>query len=367
MAQKGKKTKKEKTNKPIDFKKYNDAIRSSVHFPFKLRNSNLPSGGVRIARNAPKNLPYVALSGLSDPELFLIENKGNASGFGIIKDANSVFLESLQKLSENEKEELNIAEVDKREILKIVEEALSESQVVIDEERPLSPRFCQVLMPLGEKEYLSVVPLPSPSLAGYIVDEAWRASKSGDNRLSLRQAYLKYGGNNPQNVGVLIYNMMNPLLFFGPTESINTRRVWAYYYRGVSTKVLEQDVKAYFDFLMRLGKRRNQGKLASYRYRRIEKEHVEAIVKTVLNRGRRAYAALVSFDGLPGDRVMDPSVPLLRQGLIDPSKRTDAWRHDFAWHIARQIVNYEFRDKTIMPLNVTETGALAKMIEEFLP
>jgi hypothetical protein len=204
-------------------------------------------------------------------------------------------------------------------------------------------------------------------LAGYLIREAWQVSKSSENRLSVRRAGVMYGGNKPQNVGVLVHQMSEPLIFNGPSEPWSIKRIWSLYYQGVSTRVVESDVRAYYNLNMRVAKRDANGKFSNHRDRAQEKACLKSIVKTVLNRGRRAYETLSNFDGLPSYQgILSHDVYLLRQGLIDPSKRDVAWREAFAQDIAIQIVRYRFRDGEAMPLDESEINPLAKIIGDYL-
>lgn len=231
----------------------------------------------------------------------------------------------------------------------------------------ISPRLRQILLPKGQGEYIAITPLGSSGLSAVLNQKLAALPDSGKK---FRQALLGFGGSNPQNVGALVREMRNPLLFKAPTEDPVARQVLSIHFKGIKLwlpRKQMEDYRAWRDRQIQIG----GGVMPSdMRIRQQEAELVGAIARVVIQRGRRARELLETHRDLlqvapESDFLLSPELDDdVVRGLIEPEARDAKWAERFGDRIAKAIAAYSFGKGEVMPLADSAVTQIARWIEE---
>jgi hypothetical protein len=226
----------------------------------------------------------------------------------------------------------------------------------------------QVLFPHPEHGYVALAPLGSSAFAGHLADVWWSRQEQTKERGGrwLKQAFMGFGGSNPQNAGRLMRRMQRPFVFFAPRENREIRRAIAIHYKGseiVLPRALMEDYRAWREQALTSNALRSD-----IRSRREEHRYIQALVRAALRRAREDEALLARYaDALPGGEasgLVSPDAPLVAAGLADHSRRARGWVRAFAEAMASRIASYRYRDEKRLGLSDPAIASIAAAIEK---
>lgn len=357
--------------KALPTQAYRDTLSASVHFSLKGLNTNAKALGVRLGVNEARDLPYVclskALSDGNDIPLDYAENSPQQTATVLKQVANVLQWERAAPHSD-------APEAECQTIKAVFAEKAQTHHVESSDEDPISPRARQVLFPTTEGEYVTLIPLPSAVFAGFLQkrwfdyrDRHTPDDKDQSLRPRIGQAYLGFGGSNPQNAGRSIRALQNPFVFSAPQENPRVRRALAIHYKGASMRLPPVPMTAYREWRER--EKAKGGITSNLRNRRQEARLVADIVHALLRRGQRTQVilnenrAVLDVDE-ENARLVAGDVEPVAAGLADRGSRTAAWPRQFAEATAHHIVNYVFRDGRTLGLAESAIRELAHWIEE---
>lgn len=328
-----------------------------VHFSSKTVNSNAPACGVRVSREAGLDLPVVGVRTLlADGVAVPLDYTRNAG--------KTATLVKQMRLAESGQAPEGVPVEQAQDIRRVVAQATATAYEEGTEW--VSPRLRQLLLPKSHGEYVAVTPLGSSGLSALLNQ---KLEALPERRKKFRHALLGIGGSNPQNVGALVREMRNPLLFSAPTENPLARRVLSIHFKGVSLGLPRRLLDAYH--LWRERQLRGQGGVmpSTMWIRQQEAEQVGAIAHAVIQRGQRARELLASNCHLlpvapDADSLLSPELkdPVIR-GLIEPDAREADWAYHFGGRIARAI-EVELRTKWDRPLAGSAVEQITGWIED---
>ncbi len=328
-----------------------------VHFSGKTVNSNVPACGVRIERDCGLDLPLVGVrtllaDGVSVP-LDYTQNAGKTAT--VVKQ---------MRLADSGEIPETVPEAQVQAIRRVVTEAtVSAYEEGVEW---VSPRLRQILLPKGGSQYVAVSPLGSGGLSALLNK---KLAALPERRKKFRHAWLGIGGSNPQNVGSLVREMRNPLLFFAPGENFLERRVLAIHYRGISLGLPRRLLDGYRQWRERQLRSHDGVMLSTMDIRQREAELVGDIARAVKRRGQRARELLESNRGLLP--VVPDAISLLSpelkdtvvRSLIEPDVQEATWAYECGRRLARTI-EAELRTRWEMPLQGSAVEQIARWIEE---
>ena len=328
-----------------------------VHFSGKTVNSNVPACGVRIERDCGLDLPLVGVRTLLADEVFVPLDYTQNAG----KTATVV---KQMRLAGNGE----IPETVPEDQIQAIRRVVAEATVSAYEEGVewVSPRLRQILLPKDGGQYVAVTPLGSGGLSALLNK---KLAAMPERRKKFRHALLGIGGSNPQNVGSLVREMRNPLLFFAPGENLLERRVLAIHYRGISLGLPRRLLDGYRQWRERQLQRHGNVMPSTMDLRQREAEWIGDIARTVKRRGQRARELLESNRGLlpvapDADSLLSPELnDSVVRGLIEPEGREATWADECGKRLARAIAA-ELQMRWKMPLQGSAVEQIARWIEE---
>ncbi len=328
-----------------------------VHFSGKTVNSNVPACGVRIERDCGLDLPLVGVQtlladGMSVP-LDYTQNAGKTAT--VVKQMR---LADSGEIPETVPEDLVLA----------IRHVIAEATLSAYEESVewVSPRLRQILLPKGGDQYVAVTPLGSGGLSALLNK---KLAAMPEHRKKFRHALLGIGGSNPQNVGSLVREMRNPLLFSAPGENLLERRVLTIHYRGISLGLPRRLLDGYRQWRERQLRHHDGVMPSTMDIRQREAEWIGDIARTVQRRGQRARELLESNRGLlpvapDADSLLSPELDdSVVRGLIEPDGRDATWAYECGKRLARAI-EADFQTRWAMPLAGSAVEQIARWIEE---
>ncbi len=350
------------TSKPKEWsdfplEQYQQEASRLVHFSSKTVNSNAPPCGVRVSREGGLDLPLVGVRTLlADGVAVPLDYTRNAG--------KTATLVKQMRLVASDQAPEDVSADHLRDIRRVAAQATAAAYEEGTEW--VSPRLRQLLLPKGQGEYVAVTPLGSSGLSA-VLNQKLEALP--ERRKQFRHALLGMGGSNPQNVGALVREMRNPLLFAAPTEDPLVRRVLSIHYKGISLGLPRQPLDAYCLWRERQLRDHDGVMPSTMGIRQREAELIGDITHVVMRRGQRARELLESnrhllpvtpdADSLLSLELKDAVVP----GLIEPAARDTAWAYEFGRRLARAIES-ELRTKWDMPLAGSAVEQIARWIEE---
>lgn len=328
---------------PYTHAQYTKAVLEMVHHSFKLTNSNITGGGVRVAKEYGVRMPYVGVRTLlGHGHLILLDTFG--------KGPRQINIHS-QILAVAQLEEIDAPAADVDLIQRLLDQAYAEGYVKCDS---LSPRLRQILLPVADG-YLSVSPISSAGIAARLNEEITTHNaavntardsrkQSGeeakaDSVRKLKRATLSIGGAKPFNVGNLAYLIDSPLLGAFPTAENSLRHAHSLYFKG------QQDLSFPRRLILDYTTWRNEIKgdtSASPAYREKHAELIKRFARHWLSAGAEAREIILEhpFATVPG-AIVNPELGLFERALIDPSQRQGEWTSIFAGRLAKAISHLE--------------------------
>ena len=371
--------------KKIPPKRYFEVAGQLVHFNGKTVNSNAQLVGIRLARNAALDLPYLSLRTLlaDNVTVPLDYAAGGAAVAGVVKQINWL-------LSGNQAaEQANDAE--KAAIHSGLEAAKNTAYSVGTE--LVDHRLRQLLIPKsGEAEgYVSLTPITSNGLCALLFDgesclvtqHNEQAKKTSDAPLlELRQAQFGIGGSNPQNIGSLVRAMQHPLMLGAPRPPAELKKAFALYHSGLRFSVhrrsaFQSAAKNYVAFRDKVLLNPKPGHTITLREREQEERLVAAIAAAVLATGAAAENTLRQFSGeLPHETQLpdtdpplfalaSPDLPFEMRALLDSRLRTKEWPRKMAEQTVRWMLAPHGREETrLLLLDGSARASLENMLEE---
>ncbi len=299
-----------------------------VHFSGKTVNSNAPPCGVRVGRDGGLDLPLVGVRTLLADGAFLQLDYTRNAG------KTATLVKQMRLADSGEAPETAPTEEIRRVVAEATVSAYEEGTEWV------SPRLRQLLLPRDPGEYVAVTPLGCGGLSALLNQ---KLEALPERRRKFRHALLGIGGSNPQNVGALVREMRNPLLFSAPREKPLERRVLAIHYQGVSLGLPRRSLEAYHLWRERQLQEHGGVMPSTMDLRQREAELIGDIARTVNQRGQRARELLESNRGLlpvtpDADSLLSPELkdPVVR-GLIEPGERNAGWAYEFGRRLARAI------------------------------
>ncbi len=343
---------KEWSDFPLDH--YQQEASRLVHFSGKTVNSNAPACGVRVGRDGGLDLPLVGVRTLLADGVFVPLDYSRNAG------KTATLVKQMRLADGGEAPETAPAEDIRRVVAEATVSAYEEGT-----ER-VSPRLRQLLLPKGEGQYVAVTPLGCGGLSALLNQ---KLAAMPERRRKFRHALLGIGGSNPQNVGALVREMRNPLLFSAPREDPLARRVLSVHHKGIALGLPRKAFDAYRLWRERQLRDHDGAMPSTMAIRQREAELIGDIARAVQRRGQRARELLDSNRRLLGvapdaDSLLSPELEdALVRGLIEPDSRDAAWADRLGRQLARAIET-ELRTRCDMPLAGSAVEQIARWIEE---
>jgi hypothetical protein len=380
---------------------YHQVVEKLIHFSSKTVNSNATASGIRLARAAALNLPYVSARTLmgAGRKLSLDYLEGGATQAGKMKQINAVLANSefAQGALQEEREAI-LAAVSKAE-----ESSYGTGLSVVDS------RLRQILVPKQDSigGYVSLTPITAGGVCDYLFNSEdgllrrhnAQAKEERTNeereRRAIAQAQFGIGGANPQNVGSLVRSMTRPIFVKGPVSDSSIKRAYGLYYKGISVSVsgrsiLSEVLQQYRALRLKIADANCP--LSPMELRNQEEQLVVSIVESVMSIGADALDCLRLYDyALPhenlfpdegeGYELISRNVPGVIRGLIDPrlrdldyrgssQGRPMDWPREAADYIASRILAaktlVDGELVSLIPLDKMGCNSLVSMMEDAL-
>ena len=339
-------------------KQYQQEASRLVHFSSKTVNSNAPACGVRVARESTLDLPVVGVRTLlADAASVPLDYTRNAG--------QTATVVKQMRLAQNEQPPEGV----QAEQLQAIRDTTESATAVAYEEGTdwVSPRLRQILLPKGKGEYLAITPLGSGGLS-VLLNRKLEALPERNKKF--RHALLGIGGSNPQNVGALVREMRNPLIFRAPMEDPVVRRVLSIHFKGIELwlpRKLMEDYRAWRDRQIHA----SGGSMPSTMWiRQREEQYVRDIARVVVLRSQQARQLLEAHrERLPllpdADSLLSPTLDdEVIRGLIEPETRDAKWADKFSRRIAQAIASYRFGTEGVMLLADSAVSQIKHWIKE---
>lgn len=336
---------------------YEKAVAGLIHFTAKAVNSNASPATIRLSHDKGLRLPYVAVRTMG-PSLVPLDFSGNAGDTGAASQVLAVL--------ENEVDvRFTDAPVAELEAIRQIATGLKDGKTAGGEH--VDPRLRQLLMQDGSTEggYVSITPLPSAGLS-VLIDKRVRAERERETadkveRKSYRSvANMPIGGSNPQNIGLRVRSMGNPLVFSAPKENPETRRAYSIHFRGVSLKPSQPVLDKFYKWrkhTMSLDAQDREVIASNIRVRKAESAVLRRMVHDLASRIENARNCLQEA-GLDPSSHLDPLV----RGALSPEVRDQEWIRGTAEVIARAIARHKGNGG--VPLSDSEADSLRPEIEQ---
>ena len=337
---------------------YQEESARLVHFSGKTVNSNVSACGVRVGPESGLDLPLVGVrtllaDGVAVP-LDYTQNAGKTAT--IYKQLRWV-------------ESAEAPETAPTEQVQAIQRFMVEAKTSAYEEgtENLSPRLRQILLPKGDGQYVAVTPLGSSGFSAVLNQKL--AEWAEQKKPPFARGWLGLGGSNSQNVGGLVREMRNPLLFRAPPEKPLLRRALIIHYWGISLKPPLRLLKEYCEWARAQIESTHKEHMPSTKdIRQEEQEWIGRIAHAVIERGRQAREILeVHHYVLPqcsdGDSLLSSEIDSLIRGLIEPRWRDADWAYLFGLQLARMIAE-QSSEQWQRPLADSAIAQIARWIED---
>lgn len=349
---------------------YADAVLEMVHHSFKLTNSNIKSGGVRVAKEYGVRMPYVSVRTLI--------------GYG-----HSILLDSFGKgprefpihnqiLAVAQGKDVDVPAEDRDLINSLLSQAAVQGYVKCES---LSPRLRQIFLPVADG-YLAVSPIASAGLALRLSNEITahnaavntaRDSKAEpvnaeENQSrsvrKIKRATLSLGGANPFNAGNLVYYIDSPLIGAFPTSNNSLRHAKSLYYKG------QQDLSFPRQLILDYTSWRNgiRGETtASPANREKHAELIKRFSRHWLSAGAEARELIMDHaDVIENAQLVDPSLSQFDRGLVDPRQRDGEWATAFGSRLAKALMLLEKDSERKYEYAQSELNDIKKIAKDFV-
>lgn len=370
--------------KAIPLERYAEVLEELVHFSFKTTNSNIPAGGIRLghALSEPNTmpLPYVCVKTLlaAGEELALDYQKNTGNVATVVKQLRMVQQNTVPSA-------VSLAEREAIADLAVTTGSAAAEFGMND----ISPRMRQVLLPknpyAASDDYVSFSPVGAGGL-----NAAWntaiaahneqvkaeKTEKERQDKRSLRrltQAYLPFGGANPQNVGSLVREMQTPLFCAAPQENPEIRKAIALYYKGAKPRISYQIMQNWHRWFVNAKLSNQKETPTNMAIREEEEAFAKAIMQDVLRQGAAHRAHLEKYHKhLPrlgeGDDVslLSPELEFAIRAWIDPSLRTMEWNSTFATRICQSVTQYRLGSQEFTLGVQEQANAIIQAMREVL-
>ncbi|WP_019895602.1 type I-F CRISPR-associated protein Csy1 [Hydrogenovibrio halophilus] len=301
-------------------------INEVVTHSFKYVNSNCQKGGVRVCPDQKLSGPYISSLHLIGTVQILADYQTNSGVKPItiaIKDLTG--------------RENSTNPVYKDAYLHALSSPYESDTPSLD------PRLRQLLMPVNFghcNEYISLTPLPCADLSRKF-NQSIRNNNKNRNETSnkyLRLSELGFGGANKQNAGYLISigGLLNQLYTSAPKASVDKKKLYRLFYKGLEPFIPNDAVKAFAAF-----REKNPGNNLALR----EKENrlIKNMVSPLLQEADLALSSLAEHsDSLPEpaqepNELLHSNVDDFKRKLIVSELRDNAWKSQFASTMAKTI------------------------------
>lgn len=355
---------------PYTHAQYTEAVLEMVHHSFKLTNSNIKSGGVRVPKEYGVRMPYVSVRTL-------------------IGHGHSILLDSFGKgprefpihnqiLAVAQGKDVGAPADDIDLINSLLDQASTQGYVKCDS---LSPRLRQILLPVADG-YLAVSPIASAGLALRLSNaitahnaavNAARDSKvepgsAGESQAKsirkLKRATLSLGGANPFNAGNLVYYIDSPLIGAFPTSNNSLRHAKSLYHKG------QQDLSFPPQLILEYTAWRNGIKgetTASPASREKHTELVKRFSRHWLAAGAEARELIMDHaDEIENTQIVDPSLSHFERGLVDPRQREGEWASAFGSRLAKALMFLEKDSERKYEYAQSELNDIKKIAKDFV-
>lgn len=328
-----------------------------VHFSGKTINSNVPACGVRLGQESALDLPVVGIRTLlADGVVVPLDYTQNAG-----KTATLIKQMRLAASSE-------APETISTDQVQAIQRVVTEVTLSAYEEGTdwVCPRLRQLLLPKGTGAYVALTPLGSSGLSA-LLNQKLKAHPEFGKRF--KHALLGIGGSNPQNVGSLVREMRNPLLFMSPTDDPQARRVLSIHFKGISLGLPRRALDAYRQWYEPLLRQNNGDMPSTMDIRQKEAALIGDLAYAVKKRGQQARELLEAHrDLLPltpnATSLLSPEFKDdVVRGLIEPDSRDAGWSYRCGHRIARAI-EAELRTKWNRLLDGPAVSQIASWIED---
>lgn len=345
--------------KPLSLEFYRTQCDQLVTHSFKGVNTNASGGGVRVIPALDANMPYASVRfGRESVPLDYTKNATQPFAASVATEQlDAVRLNDFHRFSEVPSEESGELHSIREQIVPLLDSPLVAAGMSV------SPRLRQILVDDGQGGDVCLTPLPSGGFSDRLSHLFEAANKSlfvNQDNGSAHQTFfdevvMKIGGDKAQNAGRihLIGAMQRGYRFSIPNGTDpDLRRAFALYYRGVSLRPPRDLLENYGLFLRGLQAQDKKRGLSLLRRTdpRLDREsdHMAGIVQVILDRGNEAHALIAPYVDTVLDGFASPDLPLIQQGLLDPSRRDEPWKEAMAKGLARQIGDAKDRNKTLI-------------------
>lgn len=355
---------------------YQSILPELAHFSAKMVNSNTPAFGVRLTKEMWRNdLPYVAVSTTHD--VIRLTYLGDAGRKGLADIEEQMYALQSQDFSRYTGGKPDADAL--RDPLSALP-VLDTSYVTDDH---VGVRLRQVIVHDDQShEDIVLTPLHAAGLNAVIRARQWAeySEKDPDDTRNpprplyrkRANAYLQYGGSNPQNIGVsaLVEAQRHPLWFTVPNNQKAARKALAFYYYGVKVRFSGHAVHTYGAWRARVIA---EGRWSHMGVRQEDRAQFLAIIAPILTdfyEARDLIARYRDFLSLP-DSFGD-GVEGWQQPLLDSSLQKGLWRREAAAKIMALLFEYGQQQDpqnlghTRMDISVQEHATRTGWVEEVL-
>ena len=343
---------------------YTDVMHGLVHFSAKTVNSNTPACGIRLGAEGSGELPYVSVGTTDSVPADYTSSGTNGGNATVLAQISAV-------LAGNIDEQFEGATVGEIEIIKTLSQEILSTSFETGT-ASVGMRLRQIIVQNDQGDDRVLTPLQSAGFSSLLSErlEAKRQTEGKEHPLYHRRGFLGIGGSNPQNVGRHVRAMSRPLFFAAPTEKHDLRAAYALHHRGIDLAppaALLKDYIRWRNQLLAVG----GGDLPSdAATRKKEADFIRAVVAAIDERAAAARRQLENaVDDLPGQTLLAEDVDGLMHGLLAPSERTTAWKHDFAQKLHRRILDTAVKingDEQTIAVGEYESARWVRIIEEAL-
>lgn len=329
------------TWQPFPEEAYRETLQDFVHYSAKLGNSKVPAQGIRLGPQDGLDWPLVCGRVAVEYGYNVPADYTSSTGqiARIAKQVNAYLDGRAAPPSTHEAKAIDRA----------VEAMRASAQEI--GLTALDLRQVQLLLPCAREAggYLAITPLGSAGFSQLlrVLTRDYNARARDAGRRTVRHARLPIGGTNSQNLGNLVFHAQQPLVFTGPTLDRDVRVALAIYHDGPSLTPSLTLMRNYRNWRART-RRAHGGTLpARVALREQEAALVAKIARDIHARAAAQHALLLRYRAvLPGggDPLVNPALPLVQRGLLDPRERAHRWAEETGAAIAQRIADFDFRD-----------------------
>ena len=341
---------------------YAEVMHGLVHFSAKTVNSNTPACGIRLGAEGWGELPYVAVGTTDNVPADYTSSGTNGGNATVLAQISAALAGNIDELFEG-------ATSGEIETIKTLSQEILSTSFEIGT-ASVGMRLRQIIVQDAEGNDVALTPLQSAGFSSLLSErlEAKRQTEGKEPPRYHRRAFLGIGGSNPQNVGRHVRAMSRPLFLAAPTEKQDVRAAYALHYRGIDLTPPAALLKDYIRWRKRLLVTGGGDLPSDAATRKKEADFVRAVVAAIDERAAAARRQLENaVDDLPGQKLLAEEVDGLMPGLLVPSERNTAWKHDFAQTLHRRILDTAVKingDKQTIAVGEYESARWVAIIEE---